>query len=130
LELIGTSPAFLLDGAHNVAGARTLQSFLEEFAARPLTIIFGTMRDKRIEDIAEVIFPLADQLILTPIQNPRSASLERLNQTAKKFDRGQIKNVATCNYARHKNDSKVWNDLRYWIPLLNRRNTKCDYKSF
>jgi dihydrofolate synthase/folylpolyglutamate synthase len=99
LELIGISPAFLLDGAHNVAGARTLQSFLEEFAARPLTIIFGTMRDKRIEEIAEVIFPLADQLILTPIQNPRSASLERLNQIAKKFDRGQIKNVATSSDA-------------------------------
>src|SRR6478672_7007003 len=99
LELIGTNPAFLLDGAHNVAGARTLQSFLEEFAARPLTIIFGTMRDKRIEEMAEVIFPLADQLILTPIQNPRAASLERLNQIAKKFDRGQIKNVATSSDA-------------------------------
>jgi dihydrofolate synthase/folylpolyglutamate synthase len=95
LELISARPAFLLDGAHNVAGARTLQSFLEEFAARPLTMIFGAMRDKRIEEIAEVLFPLADQLILTPIQDPRAASIEKLNQIAKKFDRGQIKNVAT-----------------------------------
>ncbi|HJX91812.1 MAG TPA: folylpolyglutamate synthase/dihydrofolate synthase family protein [Pyrinomonadaceae bacterium] len=95
LELISARPAFLLDGAHNVAGARTLQSFLEEFARRPLTMIFGAMRDKRIEEIAEVLFPLADQLILTPIQNPRAASIEKLNQIAKKFDRGQNKNVAT-----------------------------------
>ena len=57
------------------------------------------MRDKRIEEIAEVIFPLADQLILTPVQNPRTASVERLNQVAKKFDRGQIKNVATSGDA-------------------------------
>jgi len=99
LELIGTGPAFLLDGAHNVAGARTLQSFLEEFATRPLTMVFGSMRDKRIEEIAEVLFPLADQLILTSIQNPRAASVERLNQIAKKFDRGQIKNAPTSDEA-------------------------------
>jgi dihydrofolate synthase/folylpolyglutamate synthase len=99
LELIGANPAFLLDGAHNVAGARTLQGFLEEFATRPLTMVFGAMRDKRIEEIAEVLFPLADQLILSPVQNPRTASIERLSQVAKKFDRGQIKNVASSSDA-------------------------------
>jgi len=57
------------------------------------------MRDKRIEEIAEVLFPLADQLILTSIQNPRAASVERLNQIAKKFDRGQIKNAPTSDEA-------------------------------
>jgi Folylpolyglutamate synthase len=62
-------------------------------------MVFGAMRDKRIEEIAEVLFPLADQLILTPIQNPRAASVEGLNQIAKKFDRGQIKNVATSSDA-------------------------------
>jgi dihydrofolate synthase/folylpolyglutamate synthase len=99
LEIIGNHPAFLLDGAHNVAGANALRSYLQEFAPHPLTMIFGAMRDKRIEEIAEVLFPLADQLILTPIQNPRAASVETLNELARKFDRDQIKSVATSQDA-------------------------------
>jgi dihydrofolate synthase/folylpolyglutamate synthase len=96
LELIEGRPAFLLDGAHNAAGARALRSFLEKFAPRPLTIIFGAMRDKPIAEIAQILFPVADQVILTPVQNPRSASIEELNDAAKEFRSSRIVSVATC----------------------------------
>ena len=95
MELIGGHPSFLLDGAHNVAGARALRAHLHEFGSRPLTIIFGSMTDKRIEEIAQTLFPLADQLILTPVENPRSASIERLNGVAKQFARGEATTVST-----------------------------------
>ena len=75
LELIGS---FLLDGAHNPAGAQALRNYLEESGDRPLTLIFGAMRDKRLDQIAEILFPLPDCLILTPIDNPRSATVETL----------------------------------------------------
>jgi dihydrofolate synthase / folylpolyglutamate synthase len=87
LELI--SP-FLLDGAHNPAGARALRNYLEEFEHGPLTLIFGAMSDKRLDQIAEILFPLADRLILTTVANPRSASLETLAPLAKQFARGVV----------------------------------------
>ena len=87
LELI---PPFLLDGAHNPAGAQALRDYLDELAPTSLTLIFGAMRDKKLDQIAEILFPLADRLVLTTIQNPRSATLETLAPLAKQFALGLV----------------------------------------
>ena len=90
LEMIAHEPAFLLDGAHNPAGCQSLRDYLDEFAPRPLTLVFGVMRDKQLEQIGEILFPAADVLILTPVDNPRSASIETLRPIASRFARGAI----------------------------------------
>lgn len=90
LELIPSKPDFLLDGAHNPAGAAALRAYLDEFGRRPLTLIFGAMSNKRLDQIAEILFPIADCLILTPVQNPRSASVEILAPLAQRFSRGTV----------------------------------------
>ena len=90
LELIDHKPALLLDGAHNPAGCRSLREYLDEFAPRPLTLVFGAMRDKQLDQIGEILFPVADALILTPVENPRSASTEMLRSIADRFARGDI----------------------------------------
>jgi dihydrofolate synthase / folylpolyglutamate synthase len=82
LELI---PPFLLDGAHNPAGCESLRRYLEEFAPRPLTLVFGAMRDKQVERIGEILFRLTDLLVLTTIDNPRSAPLDILSAIASRF---------------------------------------------
>ena len=97
LELIEHEPPILLDGAHNPAGAEALRDYLNEFGRGPLTLVFGAMSDKKLDRIGEILFPLADQLILTPIDNPRTASLETLSDIASKFARVpalESKNVA------------------------------------
>jgi dihydrofolate synthase/folylpolyglutamate synthase len=77
LEMIRVSPSpapLLLDGAHNVAGARALRDFLDEHFSRvPITIVFGAMADKAIAEMAEILFPVAQQIILTKIANVRAA---------------------------------------------------------
>ena len=90
LELIPHKPAFLLDGAHNPAGCRALREYLDEFAARPLTLVFGAMRDKQLDQIGEILFPVADVLILTPVNNPRTASVESLQSIADRFAGGTV----------------------------------------
>jgi dihydrofolate synthase/folylpolyglutamate synthase len=90
LESIPFQPDFLLDGAHNPAGAESLRAYLEEYERRPLTLIFGAMRDKKLDQIAEILFPLADCLIVTPIDNPRAASLETLAPLARRYARARI----------------------------------------
>ena len=73
-----TRPAVLYDGAHNVAGARALRAYLDEFAPGGVTMVFGAMRDKELEEIARVLFPAARHLVLTAPDNPRAATVERL----------------------------------------------------
>jgi dihydrofolate synthase / folylpolyglutamate synthase len=90
LELIPHQPSFLIDGAHNPAGAQSLRAYLDEFAPRPLTLVFGAMRDKQLEQMGETLFPIADTLILTTIDNPRSASIERLQTIAAGFAKGAV----------------------------------------
>ena len=82
LELIAGQPCLLLDGAHNPAGAESLANYLREFGCRPLTIVFAAMRDKKLRQIAEILFPLADQLVLTEVTNPRAADAETLKVLA------------------------------------------------
>jgi len=73
----------VLDVAHNPAGAWALRSALSEnFPDRPLTFIFAAMRDKAVQEMAEILFPLADQVVLTQVNNPRSATTADLRQAA------------------------------------------------
>ena len=90
LELIAHRPPFLIDGAHNPAGAQTLRAYLDEFAPRPLTLVFGAMRDKQLEQMGEILFPVADVLVLTTIDNPRSASMDILQTIASRFAKGRV----------------------------------------
>lgn len=72
-------PEIVLDVAHNPAGAWALRSALSTFYEdRPLTFIFGSMRDKAIGEIADILFPLADRVIATQAENPRAASPEEI----------------------------------------------------
>jgi dihydrofolate synthase/folylpolyglutamate synthase len=75
LEWIGQ---FLLDGAHNVAGAKALAKYLDEFVVRPVTLIFGVMKDKDVAGMARVLFPKAETIILTQPGNSRALIAEEL----------------------------------------------------
>ncbi len=79
------APEFVLDVAHNPAGAWALRSTLSQYYEdRPLTFIFGAMRDKAIAEMAEILFPLAERVIATRADNPRSATVEEIRQAAKR----------------------------------------------
>lgn len=69
---------FLLDGAHNVAGAKALGAYLDEFVKKPFTMIFGAMREKKVREIAKILWPRAEQLILTQPSNSRAMTAEEL----------------------------------------------------
>ena len=70
---------FVFDVAHNPAGAWALRAALSErFDGRSLVFVFGAMRDKAIAEIAEILFPLADRVIATRAENPRSATPEEI----------------------------------------------------
>jgi dihydrofolate synthase/folylpolyglutamate synthase len=73
---------FVLDVAHNPAGAWALRAALSQyFERRPLLIVFGAMRDKAIAEMAEILFPLADRVIATRAENPRSATAQEVRDS-------------------------------------------------
>jgi dihydrofolate synthase/folylpolyglutamate synthase len=79
------SPPILLDGAHNPGAARVLRDYLDEFIKEPLTLVFGAMSDKKLAEMATILFPGVNYLILTQPDNARSASVESLQALAQKL---------------------------------------------
>jgi dihydrofolate synthase/folylpolyglutamate synthase len=79
----GTAPEYIFDVAHNPAGAWALRSTLSAcYEDRELTFIFGAMRDKAIGEIAEILFPVAERVIATRADNPRSATPDEIREAA------------------------------------------------
>jgi dihydrofolate synthase/folylpolyglutamate synthase len=73
MEYVARRPDFILDGAHNPAGARILATYIQQFCSnRPVWLVYGAMRDKAIEEVAGQLFPLASKLILTAPNSPRA----------------------------------------------------------
>lgn len=80
LERLSERPAIYLDGAHNPAAARELKTFWEDnFAGRRIHLIYGAMRDKAVDEVAGLLFPLAEDVILTQPRQSRAISAQHLN---------------------------------------------------
>ncbi len=89
----GDNPEFVFDVAHNPAGAWALRSTLSTAyqnseTTREITMIFGVMRDKAVQEIAEILFPIATHIIVTHSNNPRSATSSEIRQAASRVTAG------------------------------------------
>ena len=83
LEKLQSNPDLYLDGAHNPSAARELATFLEEnFAGRKIWLIYGALRDKAVDEVAGLLFPLSTEVILTEARNSRAISAPQLAEIA------------------------------------------------
>jgi dihydrofolate synthase/folylpolyglutamate synthase len=83
LERVSESPEIIVDGAHNPAGARALAAYIQRFYSHHrVRLIYGAMRDKAIEEIAGILFPHAQQVIVTAPRQARALSPEALLQVS------------------------------------------------
>jgi dihydrofolate synthase/folylpolyglutamate synthase len=85
LERIETGGVeWILDVAHNPAGAWALRAGLGELKGRsPRTLIFNCLRDKPVAEMAQILFPLFEQVILAPIQSVRAAGIADVEAAAR-----------------------------------------------
>jgi dihydrofolate synthase/folylpolyglutamate synthase len=75
LERLQEGPSVYLDGTHNPSGAKQLLEFWKEnFAGQRILLVYGAMRDKAVDEIAGLLFPAADTVILTEPLQPRAIS--------------------------------------------------------
>ena len=92
------APNLLLDVAHNPAGAWTLRSAIASLPdAQPRTLLFSCLRDKDLDEMTRILFPLFDSssgdlarahdhIVLAPIDSPRAAVVENLLAAAHRLD--------------------------------------------
>jgi dihydrofolate synthase/folylpolyglutamate synthase len=72
-QVLGGDPCVVLDGAHNVGGARALAASLRAyFPDRPLTLVLAVSGDKDAAGMLAELAPLARRLIVTAASNPRA----------------------------------------------------------
>lgn len=64
LELLGTGPRYLLDGAHNPHGAKALRDALDDlFTADRVHLVFGASGDKDVYEMLRPLVPRVSSLI-------------------------------------------------------------------
>ena len=69
---------WILDVAHNPAGAWALRASLHTIEPAPRVLIFSCLNDKPLAELAQILFPLFEQIIFAPIASPRATPLEEL----------------------------------------------------
>ena len=75
---------WILDVAHNPAGAWALRAALGSIfpEQRPRILVFSCLRDKPLAELAQILFPLFERVILAPIHSPRAAAMSDLRAAA------------------------------------------------
>jgi dihydrofolate synthase/folylpolyglutamate synthase len=72
---------WILDVAHNPAGAWALRAGLNALwrdEGKPRILIFSCLRDKPVKEMAQILFPLFDHVLLPPIRSQRATPRHEL----------------------------------------------------
>ena len=110
-EILSEKPLIVLDGAHNAAGMAMLVETWRAFLATRFGwsaaeienrahIVFGSVADKDITEIAQLLRPIAGKISLVRLANERTADPAQLAQ-----------NFTGLSHACYDSVTAVWNDL-------------------
>ena len=87
LELFSLKPKVLLDGAHNVDGAKALEQAMPLYTRDRLILCLGMLADKERENVVRMLVPMADEIIITRPNSPRAGDWQALGELAKQYGR-------------------------------------------
>lgn len=90
LEVLKRKPIFLIDGAHNLQGAKTLARSLKLFQYDKLILGMAILKDKDVESIIKTLAPLADKIVITEVNMPRKMDAEDLEKVINKYNDNTI----------------------------------------
>lgn len=78
-EIIGQAPLFVVDGAHNSAGAQALaQTLQEHFAGKRIWLLLGVFRDKDYQQIGAILSGCSQTVFCFQPQHERGLEAELL----------------------------------------------------
>lgn len=86
IEKIMEKPIFIIDGAHNEDGARSLAKAIDKnFNGKKATLLIGMLEDKDIDGVLEILMPYFNKVITTTPYNPRAIDSEKLKDKISKY---------------------------------------------
>jgi dihydrofolate synthase/folylpolyglutamate synthase len=78
-EVLKKTPYFIIDGAHNEAGAESLaEAMSDHFKGKRILMVVGMLSDKKIDKILDVFFSITEDFIASEPDNPRKLSADEL----------------------------------------------------
>lgn len=129
LTEISKDPRVIVDGSHNKESIDALKEALKTFTYNRLIIGFSVLKDKDYAYIIDSLNGLADELIVTSMDNPRAFSLEELKEIVGQKRKDFIAfrdNIKAYEYSKSlykKGDLIVWCGSLYLISdLINYEN--------
>ena len=88
LEVLSENPYIVVDGAHNVDGVKYLRNNLGEyFNFNNLYLILGVLGDKDIENMLEIIVPMANEVYTVTSNSVRAKNAEELKNEVLKYNK-------------------------------------------
>lgn len=118
-ELMSDDPPVIIDGAHNPDGAQALKKYIEDYLKDyRIVLVFGMLMDKDIKEVAELLAPLADHIVLTPIDNPRTADILTLKKYVDRAKKNETEVIAQPN---------IREAVDYAVRFENQENTATIY---
>jgi dihydrofolate synthase/folylpolyglutamate synthase len=79
LAVVHEAPRVVLDGAHNVDGARALVEALPAVVGDgPVRLLFSALRDQRWQDMASILAPVVREVVVSEIGGKRGLAGDEL----------------------------------------------------
>lgn len=83
-EYFHRNPTVLFDSAHNPEGVKAFANEFNKEAQKyeKKLLLFGVMKDKAISDMLSTLIPIFDEILVTRVNDERSASIEEITRIA------------------------------------------------
>lgn len=91
LETLSEKPYIVVDGAHNVDGIKYLKNNIKEyFTYNNLYLILGILADKEVEEMLEIIAPIANEIYTVTSNSVRAKNANDLKEEVLKYNKNCI----------------------------------------
>lgn len=87
IEKISENPMFIIDGAHNEEGAKSLANSIDKyFENKNKILVIGMLEDKDIESVLDLLIPKFNNVITTTPDNPRAIDANKLKEKIERYN--------------------------------------------
>lgn len=118
LQLISENPRVIVDGSHNEQAIDALIESLKNFEYEKLILGFSVLKDKEHKHMIDKLSQVADEIVITKIDNPRAMKVEDIREEFKE-DKREV-NLFEDRIEAYEYSKKIAgpNDLVLWCGSL------------
>lgn len=87
IEKISENPMFIIDGAHNEEGAKSLANSIDKyFENKNKILVIGMLEDKDIDSVLDLLIPKFNKVITTTPDNLRAIDANKLKEKIERYN--------------------------------------------